>query len=221
MTYFENDNRGESCFFNKDLSASLMVNLSQAIMYLFLIPLLLGFTLTSASTFTAAFSRAWGESRGQQASFILRNILGLPLFGLGYILAMWQPSTLFFRYNFVTDILGWLLLAVGVMIILAALSALSTRAVSPSVKDTLVSGGLYAYVRHPLYCGVILELLGLVLINPTRVMTLACALGVIWMFVQARLEEIDLRQRIPEYSDYMRRVPGFVPRFWKRWFRGK
>ncbi len=184
-------------------------------MYLFLIPLLLGFTLNSASAFTTAFSRLWGDSRGQRASFVLR-ILGVLLWALGFILAVLQTSTLFYRYNLVTDILGWLLLTAGIVLNLAALTTLRTPAVSPSMKDTLVSGGLYAHVRHPLYCGVILEFLGLALVIPTRTLVLASALGIVWMFVQAWLEERDLLERMPGYRDYMERVPRFIPHFWER-----
>ncbi len=180
-------------------------------MYLFLIPLLLGFAFNCLSAFTTAFSHTWGEKRGQQVSFVLRNILGLPLWVLGYILAAWQTSTLFFRYTLATDIAGWLLLAVGVILILAALVAINRRAVLPTMKDTLVAKGAYAYVRHPLYCGVILEFLGLGLINPSRTMVLACAIGVAWIFLQAWFEELDLVQRIPEYREYKLRVPGFIP----------
>ncbi len=185
-------------------------------MYLFLIPLLFGFGLNSASAFTAAFSRLWGDSRGQQASFVLRNVLGVPLWVLGFILAVLQTSPLFYRYNLVTDILGWLLLTAGIVLILAALTSLRTPAVSPSMKDTLVSGGLYAHVRHPLYCGVILEFLGLALVIPTRTLVLACALGILWMLVQAWLEERDLLERMAGYRDYMDRVPRFIPHFWER-----
>ena len=183
-------------------------------MYIYLIPLLIGFVLTSASTFTTSYSNMWGERRGQQLCFILRNVLGLPLWGVGYGIAMWMPSTLLLRYNLLTDIPGWLLMAAGVVIILSALTSLRRRAFSPSVKDTLVDDGIYAHVRHPLYSGVILEFLGLALISPTQAVVLACALGIVWMVIQAILEEYDLLQRIPDYREYQQRVPRFIPHFW-------
>src|SRR3989304_2719198 len=52
--------------------------------YAFLFPLVLGFLLGGASAFTAAFSRRWGERRGQMATMILRNALGIPLWIFGY-----------------------------------------------------------------------------------------------------------------------------------------
>ena len=41
---------------------------------------------------------------------------------------------------------------------------------------------------------------------------LACALGFVWLIIQARLEEIDLVQRLPAYKEYMKEVPRFFPR---------
>jgi protein-S-isoprenylcysteine O-methyltransferase Ste14 len=45
----------------------------------------------------------------------------------------------------------------------------------------------------------------------TQVVVLDCALGIGWIFVQARLEELDLLQRMPAYQEYMNRVPRFLP----------
>lgn len=61
-----------------------------------------------------------------------------------------------------------------------------------------------------------LEFFGLLIIRPTQVIALACVLGIIWVLIQTRLEELDLLQRLPVYREYMRRVPRFVPRFWGR-----
>ncbi len=82
----------------------------------------------------------------------------------------------------------------------------------PSVKDTLVRHGLYTYVRHPIYAGGVVIVVGLALIRPAWSFVTACILGFIWLIVQARLEEIDLLQRMPDYKDYMKQVPRFLPR---------
>jgi protein-S-isoprenylcysteine O-methyltransferase Ste14 len=43
-------------------------------------------------------------------------------------------------------------------------------------------------------------------------MMIACILGMLWVLVQARLEEWDLLQRLPAYKQYMENVPRFVPK---------
>jgi protein-S-isoprenylcysteine O-methyltransferase Ste14 len=61
-----------------------------------------------------------------------------------------------------------------------------------------------------------LELVGLFLLLPTLTVLVACALGVVWAMIQARLEEVDLVERLPDYKEYMQRVPRFVPRLRQR-----
>jgi protein-S-isoprenylcysteine O-methyltransferase Ste14 len=181
-------------------------------MLLFLVPLVLGFAVGAASAFTTAFSRRWGERRGQQVTFVLRNVLGIPLWVVGLGLAVRARSPVLFTSTSVAEVLGWLLLAGGSAIQIFALSALRLRAAMPSTRDTLVETGLYAHIRHPIYAGLLLEFAGLVLLRPTQAAALACAIGVGWVLVQARLEELDLLQRLPAYREYMQRVPRFLPR---------
>ena len=55
--------------------------------------------------------------------------------------------------------------------------------------------------------------LGLGLLKPTSTVLSACTLGIVWLVIQARLEEVDLLQRLPEYRQYMEQVPRFILRF--------
>jgi protein-S-isoprenylcysteine O-methyltransferase Ste14 len=181
-------------------------------MGIYLLPLLLGFIFNLASAFTATFSRRWGEQRGSLATFILRNILGIPVWALGYALAFGTPSPWLWPPRPLIIVLGWIFLAGGGLIIGAALLAIRARAAKPSARDSLVQEGLYARVRHPIHSGMFLELVGLFLLRPTRAVTLACAVGIVWVFIQTRFEEFDLLQRLPDYRPYMARVPRFLPR---------
>jgi len=181
-------------------------------MLTFLVILLVGFALNSASAFTSAFSRRWGSHRGQLVTFVLRNILGIPVWVIGLGLAVRTPSPPLFRSTTLTEAIGWLLVTVGSVIILLALASLRSKAAMPSVRDSLVQNGAYAHVRHPIYAAMFLEFAAMVLLRPTRAAALSCALGVGWVVIQARLEELDLLQRIPAYREYMKRVPRFFPR---------
>jgi protein-S-isoprenylcysteine O-methyltransferase Ste14 len=181
-------------------------------MFEFLIPLLIGFTFNSASAFTTFYSRHLGERTGRLVCTILRNVLGIPVWVIGYVMAVRAPSTFLFNPILITSILAWLLILAGVVIIIAGLITLKWRAAAPSVQDTLVVQGVYAYIRHPLYSGMILELTGLFVYIPTFTALVACVLGMIWVMVQARLEEIDLVERLPAYKEYMQRVPRFLPK---------
>ncbi|HEY44019.1 MAG TPA: isoprenylcysteine carboxylmethyltransferase family protein [Anaerolineae bacterium] len=179
---------------------------------MYILPLLFGFAFDSASAFTAAYSQWWGNKIGRLVSLVLRNILGIPLWVLGFALAIRTPSVPLFPATPLIDLLGWLLVIAGAAVILWALPVLGRRAAVPAMGDTLAAGGPYAYVRHPIYSGTLLEFAGLFLLHATRSTILACFLGISWLFIQAKLEEVDLLERIPSYREYMYRVPRFVPR---------
>jgi len=181
-------------------------------MYLFLIPVLLGFAANLASAFTAAYSHWWGARRGSWASAILRNVLGIPVWGFGFLLAARAPSASLFAATGLTGVPAWILIITGGAIILAALAEIRLRAAKPTTGDALACHGVYAYVRHPIHTGMLLELAGLFLLMPTRTVTLACVLGVLWVSAQTFCEEFDLLQRLPGYRAYMQAVPRFLPR---------
>lgn len=186
-------------------------------MYLFLVPLLIGFILAGASAFTAAYSRRWGEYGGKLATSLLRNVLGIPLFMIGLILAWRAPALWLFAPGAVSTGLGWLLVAAGTIPVIVGHWQLGWITHMPAVSDTLMSRGLYAYVRHPIYAGSFLFFVGLVFLRPTLTWLSACILSMVFFAVMAKLEEIDLLQRMPEYREYRERVPRFIPLGMKRW----
>jgi protein-S-isoprenylcysteine O-methyltransferase Ste14 len=185
-------------------------------MYLFLIPLILGFVFAGASAFTAAYSRWWGERWGELVTSILRNYLGIPLGVLGLVLAWLQPATSLFSAGWIAKILGWLLVIAGSIPLVWGHAGLGLPTGWPSIRDKLVHHSLYAYVRHPIYAGGLLMFVGGGLLKPTITVVAACALGFNWLIVQARLEEIDLVERVTQYREYMEQVPRFFPRLWAR-----
>lgn len=181
-------------------------------MLTFLIPLLAGFAFNAASAFTAIYSGWLGVRGGRMVSIILRDVLGIPVWAIGYVMATRTTSNLLFSPSRFTSILAWLVIFAGTVVILSGLMTIRWRAAAPSMQDTLVTHGIYAHIRHPLYSGMLLELAGLLLWIPRVTVLIACLLGWLWVIVQARLEEMDLQQRLPAYREYMQRVPRFIPR---------
>jgi protein-S-isoprenylcysteine O-methyltransferase Ste14 len=108
-----------------------------------------------------------------------------------------------------------LLIAVGGQFLfipgLAGLHDSLTPFPMPLEHARLQVGGVYRFVRHPIYGGLILIALGWSLI--TSPLTLAPTVPlVIVLEVKSRLEESMLVRRFPEYDTYRRRVRWrFVP----------
>ncbi len=175
-----------------------------------------GFGIAGASAFTTAYSRRWGARGGQVATAVLRNLLGIPLLGLGVLLAWLADEPLLFTSPVPLQAAAWVVALAAFSVVLWAHWVLGLATHFPSVQDPLVRTNIYAHVRHPIYASMVLAFTAIILVKPTLTMVLALGLGMIWANVQARLEEHDLVQRLPGYAQYMRDVPRFVPSFHRR-----
>lgn len=180
-------------------------------MYLFLVPLILGFAANLASAFTAAFSRRLGDEWGSAVTIALRAVFGIPLWLLGLALAVRAGGPRLFEPSILTRGLAWLLVAAGAALILGGMLSMRRSTWLPNTHDALVEAGLYKIIRHPMDAGTLLGFAGLFVLAPTAAVGAACALGVVWIALQTRCEEIDLLQRLPAYRAYMSRVPGIIP----------
>lgn len=76
---------------------------------------------------------------------------------------------------------------------------------------TLVRSGPYRWVRHPIYTGLILALLGTALaIGQWRgVLAVLCAL--LTILRRVGVEERLMRRTFPEYDEYRRTTPALIP----------
>ncbi len=75
----------------------------------------------------------------------------------------------------------------------------------------LVTAGPYAYVRHPIYSGVLLALLGSTLsanVGWLGILIIATC----YFIYSAKKEEKNMLRRFPkEYGEYMKKTKMFVP----------
>ncbi|HEY9023043.1 MAG TPA: isoprenylcysteine carboxylmethyltransferase family protein [Burkholderiaceae bacterium] len=87
-----------------------------------------------------------------------------------------------------------------------------SAAVTLKQGHELVTTGPYAFVRHPIYTGLLFAFAGSALaVGEWRgVLALAIALASLWR--KLRLEERWMRERFgPAYDDYARRVKALIP----------
>lgn len=80
----------------------------------------------------------------------------------------------------------------------------------------MVTAGPYKYVRHPMYLGYVVELIGLVISSLCLGMLLLAAGFLFLMVIRAQLEEQRLAEAYPAYRDYMSRTGFLFPRFGSR-----
>lgn len=111
--------------------------------------------------------------------------------------------------------IGWAISILGVAVGLAAalkLGAALTPTPVPSGRGELTTHGLYRFVRHPIYTGVLALVLGMV-VRSGSIATAAIGVVLLAFFtVKARWEEGQLREAYVGYDAYAAKTPRFVPR---------
>ncbi len=115
---------------------------------------------------------------------------------------------------------GVILLALGVVVAILASRSISVSTVADMRTDrkpALVTGGLYARMRHPLYLATILFLLSLIAFYPfSNILTFSLAF-VAYVVIGAYLEERKLVvQYGPEYITYQKTTGFLLPRLGSR-----
>jgi len=112
---------------------------------------------------------------------------------------------------------GGVALVAGVGLLLAGGAGLGTQLTPfprPVDAGALRQDGIYGYVRHPIYGGVLLLILGWALTSsPLTLVPFALAAG--FFDAKRRREEVWLQGKYPDYAAYRERVARrFVPFLW-------
>lgn len=155
----------------------------------------------------------------KERSPLPRSLLYLVLTAAAAILL--NESTRFIHWNqsilprgVLTGILGDFLLCVGLVIAVWARITLAgnwSARVSLKEDHELVKRGPYRFVRHPIYSGLLVMVLGTaILVGQVGgfLVLVFCACG---LYVKLRREEALLTKHFPGYPEYMRRTKALVP----------
>ena len=116
------------------------------------------------------------------------------------------------------QLLGGGLLVVGLVVVFAASRTLGS-ALTPTPEprdDQMRTDGPYRYVRHPIYSGVLIIVLGLVVRAGSIPSLVVGAVTVAFFHAKARWEERRLAVRYPDYPAYAATTGRFVPRLRRR-----
>lgn len=135
-----------------------------------------------------------------------------------WLLTGWRPAAGLPAWWLAVAVAGWLLLLVGVAALVACFVRFVTegRGTPAPVAPTsaVVAGGLYAWVRNPMYVAILAVLLGQVAVLGRWELLLYAAVVAAAFVTFVRLYEEPTLTRAfgEEYAAYRARVPGWWPR---------
>lgn len=152
--------------------------------------------------------------------------LFIPLDGLGLVLLPWllthyQPGAP--PYPLAVRTLGVALIAAGGIVVLVACARFVTEGIGipwplTVTSRQLIVGGVYGYVRNPIYLAAAVAIIGQALLLSRPVLLVYTAGFLAFSAVWVRLaEETLLAQRFgAEYEAYRKQVPAWWPRLRRR-----
>jgi len=135
------------------------------------------------------------------------------LIPIGMVFLFHLPWYLSFVYPFGIPI-GTILIIFGIWSIYLGIKGLRLVYSTSGYKkgESLVTTGIYAYTRNPMYFGATIMIFGWFLIFPFTFILTSAILFLLLFYITAKSEEKQLIQRYgKKYLTYKRKVPFFVP----------
>ena len=114
-------------------------------------------------------------------------------------------------------LVGTVIEIIGAVILVTALIQLrDSLKITPEPKPNakFISTGLYKYVRHPIYSGLIIFGLSEVINKATPTILFAFLVLVVDLIIKYRYEDSLLVKAYGEASEYQKRVGALFPKFW-------
>ena len=138
-------------------------------------------------------------------------------------LAVWILDSFFLKYTtFLNDYIPLAVqITLGVIFLALAMYMARTgmKIVFGEVRKTpgVIRKGVFGVVRHPIYESEILFYLGLLLLRTSLAALVIWIIAIGFLHYISKYEEKLLVERFgDEYRQYMRDVPMYFPRFWRR-----
>ena len=136
----------------------------------------------------------------------------MPLLSIGFIGALILPI---FDYRnqwssipFTMEIIGLVFFNIGLVIMDIAMvqNAYASKLLDINKDQKLIDTGLYSHVRHPLYSGAVLMILGLPIALGSWISLIPAAIAVLAILIRIKFEEEMLIKGMDGYIEYRTRV---------------
>lgn len=106
----------------------------------------------------------------------------------------------------------------GLFLAISGLISLGRKSFSvlpePKSKGVFVRKGIYAFIRHPMYAGIILVCICLVWQFPSPLRWGSFVVLLLVLVVKINREEAYLTERYEEYPEYQRQTNRLIPFIW-------
>lgn len=141
--------------------------------------------------------------------FVSIQLLLFIAFVLPIVVYSFQLNNIFKYAAFAIAMIGLLIIALAILQLNKNLTPFPT----PKVSGTLVQTGLYKFVRHPIYSGIILTTLGFGFFEGNFFkITIGFSLWILFYF-KSKYEETLLANQFANYKEYKKITGRFFPFF--------
>lgn len=112
-------------------------------------------------------------------------------------------------------LVGLLIAIFGLIVLVVALLQLNINlSPFPTPKDSsvLIQNGLYAWVRHPIYTGILLLFFGYSIYQASLFKLFITFLLWVLFHFKTQYEELQLQRKFPDYTTYKKNKGRFFPK---------
>lgn len=174
-------------------------------------------SLLAANTVKAFFARQFNieSPRVYRIGYNLFGTAGLLVLGYFQFII---SSDILFNPDLVSNSLAFCLMTAGIAVMVIAIKNYDWKGFSGISEETNyipVTAGMNKYIRHPLYSGTMLFVIGFFIWQPFLKNLLLMILMWVYLVIGMMVEERKLVQQYGEYyKNYQKRVKKIIPFIW-------
>ena len=179
------------------------------------------FSLHSVFALTSVKNAFYSIGLKPQKYRLIFNMFGLVLLIPIFAISSFIESSTIFSPNRIIKFAGLLCAGWGIVVIKIAFKSYDTKAFlglgNLDVENEFKTNGILKKVRHPLYSGSILLILGYFLFDPKLSTLTSSIMLILYIIIGIQFEERKLIKTFGnKYIEYKKKTPMLIPRFWKK-----